>query len=152
MLVNPMLPIQMDKISYGNTLNGKDLLDQKSYYTSFKSSLTNFSLYTEAAVSYGNVMIGIACIILFISIGLLIFSFLMHKKNKNNDQTGVIKMIMIGTTLIGCFQTMVFSVWISSGTYELIHLSIIRHTRIRRETQFIEMNVNIFPDVTIIVG
>jgi len=146
MLVNPMLPIQIDKISYGITLNGKDLLDQKSYYTSYKSSLTNFSLYTEAAVSYGNMMIGISCIVLFISIGWLLFSFLMHKKNKNNDQTGVNKMIMIGSTLIGCFQTMMFCVWISSGTYELIHLSILRHTR------GVDMNMNILPEVIIIVG
>jgi len=143
-LVNPLLPI--DLISYGNTLRWKGLLDQKSYYTSYKSSLTNFLLYTEATVSYGNMMIGIAFIILLTSIGWFIFSFLMHKKNKNNDQTGVNKMIMIGSTLIGVFQTTVLSVWTLSGTYELVHLYIIRHY------EFVERNMNIFPEVIIIVG
>jgi len=64
---------------------------------------------------------GAAIFILFINLGWLYFSYLLNKKNTNNDVEGVKKMVKIGSYVIGSVQVAVSSVVLLAG---IIFLSI----------------------------
>jgi len=64
---------------------------------------------------------GAAIFILFINLGWLYFSYLLNKKNTNNDVEGVKKMVKIGSYVIGSVQVVVSSVLLLTG---IIFLSI----------------------------
>jgi len=96
-----------------------------------------------------NKIVGLSFIILLINIGWFIFSYLLNKRIKSNDLTGVKKMMRIGSTLIGLFQSMVASVGLLSGIYLLV----IRCTEFLTFCKyFSNTNVKIFPIIIISVG
>merc|ERR1712002_325476 len=64
---------------------------------------------------------GAAIFILLINLGWLYFSYLLNKKNTNNDVDGVKKMVKIGSYVIGSVQVVVSAVGLLTG---IIFLSI----------------------------
>merc|ERR1711872_785806 len=70
-----------------------------------------------------SVMIGSGIFVLLIHSGWFYFSFLLLKRNSNEDVEGVKKMIKIGSTVIGSLQTVVTVITILSGIILLVMYS-----------------------------
>ena len=62
-----------------------------------------------------SVMLGSGIFVLLIHGGWFYFSFLLLKRNSNEDIEGVKKMIKIGSTVIGSLQTVAFVIAVLSG-------------------------------------
>merc|ERR1712142_1005938 len=62
-----------------------------------------------------SVMIGSGSFVLLIASGWFYFSFLLLKRNSNEDVEGVKKMIKIGSTVIGSLQTVVSVITVLTG-------------------------------------
>ena len=63
----------------------------------------------------GYVIMGSACVLVFFHLGWFFSSYLLHKKNTNNDMDGVKRIIKIGSFVIGAVQSVISALEVLIG-------------------------------------